>query len=209
MAYLVDHTPSASVKQKSFNAIRRTKDGMLYLTSVNPNKGNETIEVSKFYEDGKSDFVGRSETDYVDERLEMFDVSYFTTDGSAFEFTVSTPVLNESRIAVFSDGVRQDAYSTYTLTGGTSLNFVLIPATGASIVVGQINKRYYNNDSDRYQQIKYSDDTTTTFLINSTSGDLVRRANQIVDRSKLASDDFNTFENLTASVNTTTYQSAV
>ena len=49
MAYLVDHTPAASVKQKSFNAIRRTKDGMLYLTSVNPNKGNETIEVSKFF----------------------------------------------------------------------------------------------------------------------------------------------------------------
>ena len=49
MAYLVDHTPAASVKQKSFNGIRRTKDGMLYLTSVNPNKGNETIEVSKFY----------------------------------------------------------------------------------------------------------------------------------------------------------------
>ena len=48
MAYLVDHTPSASVKQKSFNGIRRTKDGMLYLTSVNTNKGNETIEVSKF-----------------------------------------------------------------------------------------------------------------------------------------------------------------
>ena len=46
MAYLVDHTPAASVKQKSFNGIRRTKDGMLYLTSVNPNKGNETIEVS-------------------------------------------------------------------------------------------------------------------------------------------------------------------
>ncbi len=101
MAYLVDHTPSASVKQKSFNGIRRTKDGMLYLTSVNPNKGNETIEVSKFYEDGKSDFVGRAETDYVDERLEMFDVNYFTSDGTAFEFTVSTPVLNESRIAVF------------------------------------------------------------------------------------------------------------
>ena len=45
MAYLVNHTPAASTKQKSFNGLRRTKDGMLYLTSVNPNKGNETIEV--------------------------------------------------------------------------------------------------------------------------------------------------------------------
>ena len=115
MAYLVDHTPAASVKQKSFNAIRRTKDGMLYLTSVNPNKGNETIEVSKFFEDGKSDFVGRSETDYVDERLEMFDVNYFTTDGSAYQFTVGTPVLNESRIAVFLDGVQPVSYTHLTL----------------------------------------------------------------------------------------------
>ena len=47
MPYLVSHTPAASTKQKSFNGIRRTKDGMLYLTSVNPNLGNETIEVSK------------------------------------------------------------------------------------------------------------------------------------------------------------------
>ena len=67
MPYLVSHTPAASTKQKSFNGIRRTKDGMLYLTSVNPNLGNETIEVSKFYEDGKSDFVGRDQQDYVDE----------------------------------------------------------------------------------------------------------------------------------------------
>ena len=76
-------------------------------------------------------------------------------------------------------------------------------------MVGQINKRYYNNDSDRYQQIKYSDDITTTFLINSDSGDLVRRSKQEAVRSKLAIDDFNTFEDLTATVNTTTYQSAV
>ena len=123
MAYLVDHTPSASVKQKSFNAIRRTKDGMLYLTSVNPNKGNETIEVSKFFEDGKSDFVGRSETDYVDERLEMFDVNYFTTDGSAYQFTVGTPVLNESRIAVFLDGVQQVPFSDFTLVNNTVITF--------------------------------------------------------------------------------------
>jgi hypothetical protein len=206
MAYII---PTSIKKLKVFNGIRRTTEGMCYLSSINPNVGSELIEVSKYYEDGKSDSVARYEGDYLEERLEMFEVQYFTGDGSTKQFTLTTPVLNETRIAVFSDGVRQDAYSTYTLTGGTSLNFVLIPATGASIVVGQINKRYYNNDSDRYQQIKYSDDTTTTFLINSTSGDLVRRANQIVDRSKLASDDFNTFENLTASVNTTTYQSAV
>ena len=206
MAYII---PAQIKKNKVFNGLRRTKEGMCYLSSIGPNFTTQPIEVSKYYEDGKSDSVARDEGDYLEERLEMFEVQYFTGDGATKQFTISTPVLNETRIACFMDGVRQEAFSTYTLTGGTSLNFVLIPATGASIVVGQINKRYYNNDSDRYQQIKYSDDTTTSFLINSTSGDLVRRSKQKVDRSKLAIDDFNTFEELTAPVNTTTYQSAV
>ena len=206
MAYIV---PGSIKKQKTFNGIRRTKEGMCYLSSINPNVGAEQIVVSNYYEDGKSDSVARDEGDYLEERLEMFEVQYFTGDGATKQFTISTPVLNETRIACFMDGVRQEAYSTYTLTGGTALNFVLIPATGASIVVGQINKRYYNNDSDRYQQIKYSDDTTTTFLINSDSGDLVRRSKQIAIRSELAIDDFNTFEDLTSTVNATTYQSAV
>ena len=209
MAYLVDHTPSASVKQKSFNGIRRTKDGMLYLTSVNPNKGNETIEVSKFYEDGKSDFVGRAETDYVDERLEMFDVNYFTSDGTAFEFTIGTPVLNESRIAVFLDGVQQVPFSDFTLVNNTVVTFTLIPKTGLSIVVGQVKKRYFNNDSDKFQQINFSVNPTTTFLINNTSGDLVKRSNAGVTRNAEGSDDFDTFEDTTASSSTTTYQSAV
>ena len=209
MPYLVDHTPSASVKQKSFNGIRRTKEGMLYLTSINPNKGNETIEVSKFYEDGKSDFVGRGETDYVDERLEMFDVNYFTSDGSAYQFTISTPVLNESRIAVFLDGVQQVPFSDFTLVNNTVVTFTLIPKTGLSIVVGQVKKRYFNNDSDRFQQINFSVNPTTTFLINNTSGDLVKRSNAGVTRNAEGSDDFDTFEDTTASSSTTTYQSAV
>jgi len=209
MAYLVNHTPAASVKQKSFNGIRRTKDGMLYLTSVNPNKGNETIEVSKYYEDGKSDFVGRAETDYVDERLEMFDVNYFTTDGTAYQYTIGTPVLNESRIAVFLDGVQQVAFSDFVLVNNTVVTFTLIPKTGLSIVVGQVKKRYFNNDSDKFQQINFSVNPTTTFLINSSSGDLVKRSNAGVVRSAEGSDDFDTFEDTTASSGTTTYQSAV
>jgi len=209
MPYLVEHTPAASTKQKSFNGIRRTKEGMLYLTSINPNKGNETIEVSKFYEDGKSDFVGRGETDYVDERLEMFDVNYFTSDGTAFEFTIGTPVLNESRIAVFLDGVQQVPFSDFTLVNNTVVTFTLIPKTGLSIVVGQVKKRYFNNDSDKFQQINFSANPTTTFLINNTSGDLVKRINAGVTRNAEGSDDFDTFEDTTASSSTTTYQSAV
>ena len=209
MAYLVSHTAPASTKQKSFNGLRRTKEGMLYLTSVNPNIGSETIEVSKYYEDGKSDFVARAETDYVDERLEMFDVNYFTTDGSAYQFTISTPVLNESMIAVFLDGVQQVAFSDFTLVNNTVVTFTLIPKTGLSIVIGTVKKRYYNNDSDRFQQINFSVNPTTTFLINNTSGDLVKRVNAGVTRTAESSDDFDTFEDTTAVSTTTSYQSAV
>ena len=209
MAYLVSHTAPASTKQKSFNGLRRTKEGMLYLTSVNPNIGSETIEVSKYYEDGKSDFVARAETDYVDERLEMFDVNYFTTDGSAYQFTISTPVLNESRIAVFLDGVQQVAFSDFTLVNNTVVTFTLIPKTGLSIVIGTVKKRYYNNDSDRFQQINFSVNPTTTFLINNSSGDLVKRVNAGVVRNAESSDDFDTFEDTTAVSTTTSYQSAV
>ena len=182
---------------------------MLYLTSIDPNKGNETIEVSKYYEDGKSDFVGRNQEDYVEERLEMIGVQYFTGDGSAYQFTLNAPQLNESRIAVFLDGVQQTPFSDFTLVNNTVVTFTLIPRTGLSIVVGQVKKRYYNNDSDWFQLINFSVNPTTTFLINNTSGDLVKRVNAGVTRSAESSDDFDTFVDTTAVSTTTSYQSAV
>ena len=209
MPYLVSHTPPANTKQKAFAGIRRTKEGMLYLTSIDPNKGNETIEVSRYYEDGKSDFVGRNQEDYVEERLEMIGVQYFTGDGSAYQFTLNAPQLNESRIAVFLDGVKQVPFTDFTLVNNTVVTFTLIPKTGLSIITGTVDKRYFNNASDKFQQINYNDNPTTTFLINSTSGDLVKRVNAGVTRSAEGSDDFDTFESTTASTSTTTYQSAV
>ena len=208
MAYLVPGTTGIKYL-KQFNGIRRTKEGMLYLTSVNPNQSNDAIEVSKYFEDGKSDAVGRDQTDYVEERLEMLNVQYFTGDGSTKAFTISNPVLNETRLALFLDGVKQQPYSDWSLSNGNQINFVLIPSASASIVVGIIDRRYFNNDSDKYQQIVFSDDTTTSFLINSTDGELVKRSKKGVTRSAEASDDFDTFESTTASVATTTYQSAV
>ena len=88
----------------------------------------------------------------------------------------------------------------------TILNFTIRPASGDNITVGQVKKRYLNNNSDKYQQFEYSDNTTTTYLINS-SGDLVKRVNDGITRTA-SSDDYDTFEG-TATVNSTTYQSAV
>ena len=201
----VTTTHNVNAQEQKFNGIRRTPEGMLYLTSIDPNVDNATIEFSNFFEDGKSDLVPKDGSDYVDERLELFNVQYFTGDGSTLTFTLNATGMTAEGLAVFFDGVRKVAYDDYSVSG-TTLTFVLKPANSVAITVGQINKRYKNNDSDRYQQFTFDSNTTATYLINS-SGDLVRRVNQEGGQTS-TTDDFDTFEG-SASVNTTTYQSAV
>ena len=192
--------------QAKFNGIRRTPEGMLYLTSIDPNVDNESIQYSNFYEEGKSDLVPKDGTDYTEERLELYNVQYFTGDNSTTTFTLNATGMSAESIAVYVDNVRKTAFADYSVSG-TSITFVLKPANNSSITVGQINKRYKNNDSDRYQQFTFDSNTTATYLINS-SGDLVRRVNHEGGQTS-TTDDFDTFESSTASVNTTTYQSAV
>ena len=194
--------PHTSIKKKKFNGLRRTNEGMLYLTSLDPNTESDAIQVSNYFEPGKSDLVPKDETDYTEERLELINVQYFTGDNSTTTFTLNAPGMTAEGIAVFVNGTRKEAYADYSVSG-TSLTFSLRPASSANIQVGQLKKRYKNNDSDRYQQFKYSDNSTTTYLINS-SGDLVERVDNGVTRSETA-EDFDTFESTTASVNTTTY----
>ena len=192
-------------ENKKFNGIRRTTDGMLYLTSIDPNVDNESIQYSNYFEPGKSDLVPKDGSDYTEERLEMYNVQYFTGDGSTLTFTLNATGMTADGIAVYIDNVRKTAFADYSVSG-TTLSIVLKPTSGSSITVGQINKRYKNNDSDRYQQFTFDSNTTATYLINS-SGDLVRRVNQEGGQTSIT-DDFDTFES-SASVNTTTYQSAV
>ena len=78
------------------------------------------------------------------ERLELFNVQYFTGDNSTVSFTLNANDIKPEGAAVFVDGVRKIAYSDYTISG-TSLTFTLKPANNSSISVGQINKRYKNN----------------------------------------------------------------
>ena len=196
---------NTSNQNKKFNGIRRTADGMLYLTSIDPNVDNESIQYSNYFEEGKSDSVPKDESDYIEERLELYNVQYFTGDGSTLTFTLNATGMSAEGLAVFFDGVRKTAFVDYTVSG-TTITFVLKPANSVAITIGQINKRYKNNDSDRYQQFTFDSNTTATYLINS-SGDLVRRINHTASQDS-TSDDFDTFES-SASVNSTTYQSAV
>ena len=196
---------NTSSESEKFNGIRRTADGMLYLTSIDPNVDNESIQYSNFFEEGKTDSIPKDGTDYTEERLELYNVQYFTGDGSTLTFTLNATGMTANGIAVYVDNVRKTAFADYSVSG-TTLSIVLKPASGSSITVGQINKRYKNNDSDRYQQFTFDSNTTATYLINS-SGDLVRRVNHEGGQTS-TTDDFDTFES-SASVNTTTYQSAV
>jgi len=201
MALLVPE--SSNPKLKKFLALRRTTEGMLYFTEIDRQTSTEEIQVSKFFEEGKSDLLPKDGTDYVEERLETFNDQSFTGDGSTKAFSLSTAGLSLSGIVVYVDGTLKTAFTDYSLSG-TTLTMTLPPASGKLIVVAQINKRYFNNSSDTYQQYTY--DFDATYLINS-SGELVKRENKPVSRSQSA-DDFDTFES-TASVNSTTYQSAV
>ena len=205
MAYLIDSNLT-DLQLKKFNGVRRTKEGMLYLTSSDLNQ-ESGVTISKYVEPGKSDYVPKDgETDYVDERLEFITSQKFTGDGSTTAFTLNINGLTADGIAVFVDEVRKIEFTDFTLSG-TTLNFIFAPLNGKVIVVGQINKRRFNNDSDNYQQFVYSSNPTTTYLINS-NGELVKRINDAVSRTALGSDDFDTFEAL-STVNTTTYQDAV
>ena len=203
MALTLPHTPE---KEKVFNGLRRTQDGMLYLTTIDPNKDSENVQYSNFFESGKSDSVPKDGTDYTEERLELFNTQFFTGDGSTTGFTLNASNIPTQNLVVYKDNVLLTPFTDYQIID-TTLKMTIRPASGSNITVGQKKKRYKNNDSDRYQQFEYSDNTTTTYLINS-SGDLVKRVNDGITRTAESSDTFDTFDS-SQTVNSTTYQSAV
>ena len=204
MAISITH--NINPQEQVFNGLRRTKEGMLYLTTVNPNEGG-TVGFSTFEEEGKSDKVPKDGTDYVEERAEFFNCHEFIGDGSTTTFTLNVNMGTFGhRLYVVIDDVRKDANIDYTVSG-TTLTFTFAPLSGKAVQIAQLNKRYLNNDSDAYQQFIFDANTTTTYLINS-SGELVKRVNQAASQDP-TSDDFVAFESTTASVNSTTYQDGI
>ena len=204
MAISITH--NINPQEQKFNGLRRTKEGMLYLTTVNPNEGG-TVGFSTFEEEGKSDIVPKDGTDYVEERLEFFNCHEFIGDGSTTTFTLNVNMGTFGhRLYVSIDDVRKDGNIDYTVSG-TIVTFTFAPLDGKAIQIAQLNKRYLNNDSDAYQQFIFDKNTTTTYLINSI-GELVKRVNQAANQDP-TSDDFLSFESTTASVNSSTYQDGI
>ena len=129
---------NTSNESKKFNGIRRTPEGMLYLTSIDPNVDNDSIQYSNFFEEGKSDSVPKDGSNYTEERLEIFNVQYFTGDGSTLTFTLNATGMNANGIAVFVDNVRKTAFADYSVSG-TTLTFVLKPANNTLTLDKPIN----------------------------------------------------------------------
>ncbi len=200
MSYLLPISSITTPKLKNFNALRRTTDGMLYLTSIDKQKSNELIILSKYFEEGKSDQVPIDETNYTLERKEYFNPQNFTGDGSTFSYSLNSAGLTISMIGVFVNNIEMVPFTDYTISG-TTLTFSLAPGNGIPIVVSQIKKRYFNNDSDKYQQFTY--DFYANYFINN-EGIMVKRENKPVARTPLASDNFETFES-TSTVNSTSW----
>ena len=58
--------------------------------------------------------------------------SQYSGDNSETDFTLSQSVGNVNEIEVYVGNVRQDPFSAYSVTGGTTLAFTAAPPTGAN-----------------------------------------------------------------------------
>ena len=199
--------PVGTQNKEGFHAIRRTTEGLLYYTKINKDSG-ETL-----------DFEGGSPTDprdnrqistlseYVDEdvKLQSGVTQTFTGDGSTATFTLTTPVLDFTRIAVFVNGVQQDVDKVWTYASGV-VTFKIAPFNTAQVAVGYIDRQFKNNSSDFYHQFRNESGDATYFI--SDDGYFVKRENRSKGLTAIASDDFTTAESSTYPVVTTTWQSA-
>ena len=199
--------PVGTQTKEGFHALRRTTEGLLYYTKVNKDSG-ETLD----YEGGSaSDLNGNKQisdkTEYVEEDtvLQSGTTQIFTGDGSTATFTLTTPVLDGTRIAVFVNGVEQDIDAVWTYASAV-VTFKIAPFSGAQVAIGYRDKQYKNNTNDFYHQFRHEDGDATYFI--DSNGYFVKRENRSRGATALTSDDFTTFE-ATASVVTSTWQSAV
>ena len=199
--------PIAQQSTEGFHALRRTTEGLLYYTKVNKDSG-ESLD----YEGGSpTDLNGNKQisdkTEYVEEDtvLQSGATQIFTGDGSTATFTLTTPVLDGTRIAVFVNGVEQDIDAVWTYASGV-VTFKIAPFSTAQVAVGYIDRQYKNNTNDFYHQFRMESGDATYYL--SDDGYLVKRENRSRGATALTSDDFTTAEGSTYPVVTTTWQSA-
>jgi len=200
-------TPVGQQSKEGFHALRRTTEGLLYYTKVD----KDSTDSIDFDGGNPTDKNGNrqlpSKVDYTDEDIKLqAGAQYFAGDGSDTTFTLTTPVLDGTRIAVFLNGVKQPIDEVWTYASSV-VTFKVAPFNGSQVAVGYVNKEYKNNTSDKYHQYVFEDGDATYYIDN--NGYFVKRENKSRGATALTTDDFATAEGSTYSVATTSWQSAV
>ena len=206
MATLGYVVPEGQQNKESFHALRRTQQGLLYYTKIDK---DETSSI---------DFEGGSPTDangnkqissnheYVNEDpfVQAGETQYETGDGTTLSFTMNEPVLDDTRVCVYLDGIKQILGEQFTYSSPT-VTFIAKPKSGAQIAICKVDKKYKNNTNDFYHQFRHESGDATYYIDD--NGYFVKRENRSRGATALSSDDFNTFES-TSTVNSTSWQSA-
>ena len=204
LGYLAPHSQQS---KEGFHALRRTTEGLLYYTKVD----KDSADSIDFDGGNPTDKNGNrqlpSKVDYTEEVTKLQSgTQYFTGDNSTVTFTLTTPVLDGTRIAVFLNGVKQPIDEVWTYASGV-VTFKIAPFSSSQVAIGYVNKEYKNNTSDKYHQYVFEDGDATYYIDD--NGYFVKRENKSRGATALTTDDFATAEGSTYSVATTSWQSAV
>jgi len=203
LGFVVPETSTQTTE--TFHALRRTSEGLLYYTKYNK---DENVSID-FDAGNPTDKNGNRQLptneNYVEDtiKLQAGATEIFAGNGSTTTFTLSNPVLDGTRLAVFIDGGIQQLDATFSYASPV-VTFKVAPKSGAQIAIGKIDKTLQANPSDFYYQYVFEDGEATYFI--DSNGYFVKRENFVKSLTSIASDDFSTFES-TQAVNSTSWRS--
>jgi hypothetical protein len=203
LGFVVPETSTQTTE--TFHALRRTSEGLLYYTKYNKDE-NVSIDFEAGNPTDKNG--GRqlpTDENYVVDtvKLQTGATEIYTGDGATTTVTLTNPVLDGSRLAVFIDGGLQQLDATYSYATPV-VTFKVAPKSGSQIAIGKIDKTLQSNPSDFYYQYVFEDGEATYFV--DSNGYFVKRENFVKSLTSIASDDFSTFES-TQTVNSTSWRS--
>ena len=207
MATLGYVVPEGNQSKESFHAIRRTTEGLLYYTKVD----KDSTETLDFEGGTPTDANGNTQIsrqpEYTEDApfVQDGETQYETGDGTTTTYTMTEPVLDDTRVCVYLDGVKQILGEQFTYSSPT-VTFIARPKSGAQIAICKVDKKYKNYDNDFYHQFRMESGDATYFVDD--NGYFVKRENRSRGATALTSDDFTTAESSTYPVASTSWQSA-
>ena len=202
MATLGYVAPISQQSTESFHGLRRTTEGLLYYAKINKDS-TDSIDLSSGV---PNDLIQLpTSSGHVNFEETLINIQYFTGDNSTTTFSLSTPVIDASRIKVYVNNILMKEGLEFTYSSPT-VTFLVKPSSGAQVVIGHINKVNKQNTSDKYWQYLFEDGDATYYI--DSDGYLVKRENKSYGQTA-TTDDFSTAEAGTYSVATTSYQDAV